>query len=247
MKNLNKKQIINLPKAVFFDLDNTLYEYQKCHDAGLSAVKLKAEQELSVDKRTFDKLYIKSNEEVKLNLKGKASSHNKLIYFKNMIEFLELGSQPVLALNFEQTYWRTFLNKAILFENVKELLDEFRIFSIPIIIITDLTTQIQFRKIVHLELDEYIDFVITSEEAGFDKPHPSPFKLAFKKLNFKKETTWMFGDDPVKDIKGSRDAIGAITFQKLHSGVKIGTNDSKPDFIFKTFKEVLSFVRNLNA
>ena len=164
-----------------------------------------------------------------------------------MIEFLELGSQPVLALNFEQTYWRTFLNQAILFENVKELLDEFRIFSIPIIIITDLTTQIQFRKIVHLELDEYIDFVITSEEAGFDKPHPSPFKLAFKKLNFKKETTWMFGDDPVKDIKGSRDAIGAITFQKLHSGVKIGTNDSKPDFIFKTFKEVLSFVRNLNA
>ena len=31
----------------------------------------------------------------------------------------------------------------------------------------------------------------------------------------------MFGDDPVKDIKGSRDAIGAITFQKLHSGVKL--------------------------
>ena len=187
LKNLNKNNLNTLPDAVLFDLDNTLYEYQKCHDAGLSAVKLKHSKELSMDSKTFDKLYIKSNEAVKLLLRGKASSHNKLIYFKNMIEFLELGSQPVLALNFEQTYWRTFLNQAILFENVKELLDEFRIFSIPIIIITDLTTQIQFRKIVHLELDEYIDFIVTSEEAGFDKPHPSPFKLAFKKLNFNKE------------------------------------------------------------
>ena len=90
-----------------------------------------------------------------------------------MIELMELGSQPLLALNFEQTYWRT-LNKAVLFDYAKELFDEFRILSIPIVIITDLTTQIQFRKIVHLELDEYIDYIVTSEEAGYDKPHPAP-------------------------------------------------------------------------
>ena len=66
MINVNKNNLNTLPDAVLFDLDNTLYEYQVCHDAGISAVKLNAEQELSIDSKTFDKLYIKSNTAVKL-------------------------------------------------------------------------------------------------------------------------------------------------------------------------------------
>ena len=57
----------------------------------------------------------------------------------------------------------------------------------------------------------------------------------------------MFGDDPIKDIKGSKNAINAITFQKLHSGVKIGKKDSLPDVVFKSFDDVCSFVRSLNV
>ena len=131
MINVNKNNLNTLPDAVLFDLDNTLYEYQVCHDAGISAVKLKAEQELSIDSKTFDKLYIKSNTAVKLLLRGKASSHNKLIYFKNMIELMELGSQPLLALNFEQTYWRTFLNKAVLFDYAKNCLMNLEFYQYP--------------------------------------------------------------------------------------------------------------------
>ena len=115
-------------------------------------------------------------------------------------------------------------------------------------IITDLTTQIQFRKIVHLELDEYIDYIVTSEEAGYDKPHPAPYKLALKKLNFNKnKIIWMFGDDPIKDIKGSRDTINAITFQKIHRGIKLGSRECKPDFSFKTYKDVFNLLKNLNV
>ena len=83
-------------------------------------------------------------------------------------------------------------------------------------IITDLTTQIQFRKIVHLELDEYIDYIVTSEETGYDKPHPAPYKLALKKLNFNKnEIIWMFGDDPIKDIKEAEILLMQSHFRKF--------------------------------
>ena len=57
----------------------------------------------------------------------------------------------------------------------------------------------------------------------------------------------MFGDDPIKDIQGSKQAINAITFQKIHSGVKIGTKNSSPDIAFKAYKEICNFVRKLNV
>jgi putative hydrolase of the HAD superfamily len=61
---------------------------------------------------------------------------------------------------------------------VKELLDDLRRLGIPTAIVTDLTAQIQFRKVVYFGLDHYFDYIITSEEAGHDKPHQAPFKLA---------------------------------------------------------------------
>jgi FMN phosphatase YigB (HAD superfamily) len=49
--------------------------------------------------------------------------------------------------------------------------------------ITDLTAQIQFRKMVYLGLDEYFDYVVTSEEAGKDKPHRAPFDIILSKID----------------------------------------------------------------
>ena len=47
----------------------------------------------------------------------------------------------------------------------------------------------------------------------------------------------MIGDNPATDIRGGR-LINALTFQKLHSKVKIGENDDRPDFIFDSFEEL---------
>ena len=33
---------------------------------------------------------------------------------------------------------------------------------------------------------------------------------------------WMVGDNPLNDIQGAREAINAVTFQKLHKGIKLG-------------------------
>ena len=120
-----------------------------------------------------------------------------------MLEIMGLGSQVLLALDFEQTYWRTFLSNAILFDDVKELLDDLRLLGIPTAIVTDLTAQIQFRKVVYFGLDQYFDYIVTSEEAGFDKPHPAPFTIALEKMRPKGNTIWMIGDNPVNDIRGA--------------------------------------------
>jgi putative hydrolase of the HAD superfamily len=53
---------------------------------------------------------------------------------------------------------------------------------------------------------EYIDFVMTSADYGFRKPHPQLFKTALAKLSTKAEETWFVGDTLTDDISGSTDA-----------------------------------------
>ncbi len=48
-----------------------------------------------------------------------------------------------------------------------------------------------------------MDLVITSEEAGRDKPEEPVFRLALEKLGMKKDEVLFIGDDISKDIKGA--------------------------------------------
>ena len=96
-----------------------------------------------------------------------------------MLELMGLGSQVFLAVEYEQIYWRSFLSKAVLFDNLTDFLDDLRLYNIPSVIVTDLTAKIQFRKIIYFQLDKYFDNIVTSEEAGFDKPHKSPFSSCY--------------------------------------------------------------------
>ena len=45
-------------------------------------------------------------------------------------------------------------------------------------VVSDLTTHIQLRKMDKLRISKYIDFLVTSEEAGSEKPHAVMFLLA---------------------------------------------------------------------
>ena len=183
------------PAALLLDLDNTLYAYDASHRAALAQVRAKAERLLAIAPRDFDSLFGQARAEVKARLGYTASSHSRLLYFQRLIELAGLRTQVLAALDLEQTYWRSFLAQAHLFDDVLEFLDDIRQLLAPIVIITDLTAQIQFRKIVHFGLDRYIDYVVTSEEAGADKPARAPFELSMEKIGSIIGPIWMIGDD----------------------------------------------------
>ena len=195
MKIMNKERFARLPDAIMFDTDNTLYPYDPAHTAAQKAVREKVVSTFSITPEEFDKAFKEARQQVKSGLKNTASSHSRLLYLQRMLEIMGLGSQVLLALDFEQTYWRTFLGNAVLFDGVKELLDDIRLLGIPTAIVTDLTAQIQFRKVVYFGLDHYFDYIVTSEEAGFDKPHEAPFKIALQKMRPKGACIWMIGDN----------------------------------------------------
>ena len=242
MKFFHQDKFKKLPDAILFDLDNTLYEYEPAHQSAQNAVKSKMIQMFSISTEDFDKLIIDAKKYTKDRLEGTASSHSRLLYFQQMLEIMGTGSQVLYALDFEQTYWRTFLAHSKLFEGVSEFLEEIRIFEIPIAIVTDLTAQIQFRKILYFNLDHHFDHIVTSEEAGCEKPCKTIFTLALNKLSVPESANvWMIGDHPAKDIQGAGDAVGAITLQKIHKAVIAGQADAS----FNHYDELTKLIKSL--
>jgi len=248
MRIINHERFTRLPDALLFDTDNTLYPYEPAHAAAHSAVREKVTKTFSLSSSDFDNAFNKARAEIKLRLKGTASSHSRLLYLQRMLEIMGLGSQVLLALDFEQTYWRTFLSSAILFDGVKALLEDIRILGIPTAIVTDLTAQIQFRKVVYFGLDHYFDYIVTSEEAGFDKPHQAPFHIAVKKMRPKGNCIWMIGDNPINDIKGSRESIDSITLLRTDYCVMTGCESTYiADAIFNDFHELRHLINRIAA
>jgi putative hydrolase of the HAD superfamily len=245
MKIFNKDRFGRLPDAVLFDTDNTLYPYEPAHASAMKAVEDKVVRSLSISPEDFDIAFQAARKQVKTRLKKTAASHSRLLYLQRMLEILGLGSQVLLALDLEQTYWRTFLSHAFLFDEVRELLDDLRLQGIPTAIVTDLTAQIQFRKMVYFGLDHCFDCIVTSEEAGFDKPHEAPFCMAIEKMRPRGDVIWMIGDDPQSDIQGSREKIHAVALQKIHEGVSLGIGACAPDASFEEFVELRRLIARL--
>jgi putative hydrolase of the HAD superfamily len=190
-------------KGVLIDFDNTLYEYDPCHEAGLFAVHKFFSKKVAISYPEFLSLYTVAQKEVKEFTKNQASSHSRLLYFQKMIEEKQATTNVEEIVTAEDIYWTSFIKEMKLKEIMKEFLALCRSKDIKICLITDLTASVQFRKMMATGVDKMVDFVVSSEESGVEKPHSLIFSLALKKMKLSKGDVVMIGDDIVKDIDGA--------------------------------------------
>lgn len=221
------------PSCILLDLDNTLYEYGPCHDAGMAEARALARELVNIDDADFDRVFAEAREAVKRQVGKVASSHSRLLYFQRTMEIAGLASQVGIALQLEQAYWRAFLDASRLFDGAAEFLDDLRIAHIPVAIVTDLTAQIQFRKMLFWRLDRLVDWIVTSEESGADKPAPNSYKLALEKMKISDGPVWMISDE-LRDLRGAREAAGAVGLLKCLPG-NAAQMESEIDVAFHEF------------
>lgn len=245
MKNHTSRVAQILPNAVYFDLDNTIYEYEITHQLALDSVLRRVHGTLGISKETFLNALTKSKRELKNRLGNTAASHSRLLYFKRTLETLGFGPQPLISLELENVYWSTFLIEMKLFEDVVDLFEDLRVAGIPMALVTDLTAQVQLRKVTFLGIDNYFDVIVTSEEAGEEKPSAKPFEMAMDLLGDKKGDSWFIGDNGDKDVSGARRHLDAITFQRISEKNSIGVGESPPDYSFKSFIELRNLLSGL--
>lgn len=183
------------PTTVVFDLDDTLYEYAPCESAGRNAVFQFAGRELGVKSAAFQEAYDNARLSLKARVGETASSHSRLLYCHEALEAIGLRSEPLLALAMEQEFWREYLLSMRLRPGAADLLQLLRFHNVTVAVVTDLTAQIQFRKLAYLDIAKLVDHVVSSEETAHDKVSLEPFRLLFSRLAVEqRESVWFIGD-----------------------------------------------------
>jgi putative hydrolase of the HAD superfamily len=216
-------------KAILLDIDDTLYCYDSAHSIAMKSVVEFFENEFKIDSTFVESVFETSRKKVHLELSETASSHNRLLYFQKMCEILEINPLKY-GIKIYNLYWDNYLENLKPFNGVYDLLKKY---INNICLVTDLTAHIQYRKIQKLKINDYCNKMITSEEAGKEKPHPFIFMLALQKLKKSADEVCMIGDSFKKDILGANNlGIDSIWFnhKKKHES-----------YVATTIKEVNTF------
>jgi putative hydrolase of the HAD superfamily len=219
-------------KAILLDFDNTFYSYEPCHKSALSSSLEYLAKYTSRKPQELVELYLKARDSVGKHLNGTAASHSRILYFQKMCQFLQINALG-LPLELEEIYWSTFLKKIELLPDSIRFLEFLKSQHVKTAIVTDLTTPIQHKKILYLGLASYFDFIVTSEEAGRDKPDPTIFRLALEKLKLQAHDVCMVGDNYDKDIEGAY-RLGIDCFWLTNE------TSSEMGVCFSTFSELMS-------
>ncbi len=201
-------------KLVAFDLDNTLYDYDACNLVAEKALfdEIKALSDVSSEEGRL--ILKKAKKYVKDNLGDVAASHNRLLYMQNICEQLSVSPFAYSRILYN-SYWDNFISGMKLFDYVLPLFQDLIRNDIGIGILTDMTAYIQYRKIDKLEIGEYLSFLVTSEEAGEEKPSSKMFDCMMKKSGCTAEEMIMVGDSEKRDIAGARaSGIKAILYER---------------------------------
>lgn len=192
-------------KAVIFDLDNTLYDYDAVHSAAFRRLTDYAVQELGISAEAFLSLHESANRLLTQRTGGNcAATHNRLLRYQILLELL--GKPVHHAPRMEQLYWSTLLDHAVLSPGALDCLTQLKAAGVRLGIGTDMTADWQYLKLERLGLLPLVDFIVCSEEVSAEKPDPRFFRLCLEKAGCPAEECAFIGDSLPKDVLGSRHA-----------------------------------------
>ena len=186
--------MFDTPRLAIIDLDGTLYDYGLANKAGESALNAYIASAIHQKDEAVAVELSKARLSLKSRLGDTASSHSRLLYVREFLTSNQIQIHKSFALECEQVFWREYLNNSRLYPGVLDFLTYLRLKQTQLVLVTDLTTSIQLRKLAWFGLDKVFDLVITSEEAGGDKISGRPENYLRTMLDAIPEVTWCIGD-----------------------------------------------------
>ncbi|MEP0211870.1 MAG: YjjG family noncanonical pyrimidine nucleotidase [Cellulophaga sp.] len=193
----------DLVTDVFFDLDHTLWDFEK--NSALTFTKILEDNKIGVKVEDFLKAYVPINHQYWKLFREEKISKADLRFQRLQTTFKTINynaTDSEINLLAEE-YINHLSSHNHLFPNAIEILEHLKP-NYKLHIITNGFQEVQNKKIRNSNLDRFFDVIIDSEMAGVKKPDPYIFELALKKANVSAEQSLMIGDSLEADILGAK-------------------------------------------
>lgn len=194
-------------KHLFFDLDRTLWDFDKNSEQALNILY----DELGLGNhirsfRGFHETYKKINADLWYQY-GKGKLEKEVLRYKRFQDTLMKYkiNNPDLARRLGDGYVELSPYQTRLFPNTKETLEVLQN-DYALHIITNGFKEIQFIKLKNSGILHFFDIIVCSEDVGKNKPAPDVFHHALRRANATSSESIMIGDDYRVDIIGAENA-----------------------------------------
>lgn len=195
-------------KHLFFDLDRTLWDFEKNSESALR--QLFHELELDSMIKSFEGFHSTyKNHNAKLwNRYGKGKITKEELRtqrFRDTLQQFQIFNKD-LTEKLADGYIQISPHQTNVFPGTHETLDALKEQGYQLHIITNGFKEVQFIKLEKSDLLHYFDLVLCSEEVGKSKPHPEVFQYALAETGAGSNESIMIGDDYQVDIIGASNA-----------------------------------------
>jgi len=211
-------------KHLFFDLDHTLWDYDRNVQESLSElfVHYKLEKMGILSSQQFiDSFYAVNFKLWEAYDSGTLQKHElRASRFPKI--FQQAGVlDAIIPEEFEPDFMHRTSSKPHLFPHTIEILDYLKP-KYKLHVITNGFDESQAKKMKSSGLNDYFESVVTSETTGHKKPDPRIFYHAMEVAGASVESSIMIGDNPVSDIQGARNAgLDQVFFNPLKKVIGI--------------------------
>ncbi|WP_368502643.1 HAD family hydrolase (plasmid) [Alkalihalophilus sp. As8PL] len=220
-------------KAILFDLDETLISH---HEQLCSFIEYQYSHNTDLQEIDFNEWKEKF---IELDENGYVI---KELVYRTIISHFNLNSEIYDSLIEE--FYSKFHMFVKPFKGSLELLQYLKQSQLKLGIVTNGGTEIQSKKIQQLNLHEYVDVILISEQENCEKPEPKIFNKALYLLDCEPEESYFVGDNIINDILGAKNVgMHTIFIENKHSFNK---NDMEiyPDYSVKSLEELTDVLRN---
>jgi putative hydrolase of the HAD superfamily len=215
-----KLQDFKHKKHLFFDLDHTLWDFDK--NSAFAFETIFEERGFAISLPDFLNIYIPRNQYYWKLYQVNQISHEELRYFrlKDVFDALQFDASDAIIHQISEDYINYLPEYNHLFDGAIELLDYLRP-NYKLHIITNGFASVQTKKLTNSNIGHYFDTITNSEMAGVKKPHPTIFDFALSLADASKKESLMIGDSYEADIVGAQEAgIEAVFFNEQNIEVE---------------------------
>ena len=199
---------------IFFDLDHTLWDFEKNSEITFNLIFEK--HKINIGLKEFMEVYKPVNFKYwNMYRRNKIDSVNLRYYrLKEVFDTLSIKTEKSFIDLIANEYIDNLSNQVHLFPDAKDILNYLST-KYRLHIITNGFEKVQHKKIKSSGIHHFFETVTTAEGSGYKKPDKRIFEHALQKADTKNNSSLMIGDNLEADIQGAKDfGMHAIYFGK---------------------------------